>query len=752
MLSTNTLSRFTLLLLLILFAGCAKEKEVRRVLVIHSYEESYVAYPEFDKLIKDEFLRHDIDAELRFFYLDCESFQSQEEIKRIKHYLDSMTGWKPELILVNEDQATYSLLHSAHPLVKELPIVFAGVNYPNWELIKQYPNVTGFEDKIDFKTNVNVAKDLLGKDVRIFTILDSTYLDRQIRTDIYEQLKNEKVAGKLTNKFKSDFEKQGVDLREVTYFFPISVRGYGGGIFWGLSKYLSGNTCYVQAKRDFTTANMGNICQSPSMTTINEAFGYNERLLGGYFTSLPIQVKEEVGAAVRILHGAQPSDIPISESKKEYLVDWKVMQSLHMSKDQIPAKYTIIHMPLKVAHPWLWAGAIISGSSIIITIIIWLLFLYRREYKRKRNALYALEDEKETLALAIEGGNTFALKLQDNCFILEDTFWRTLGVPARRITLRQAALSVHPDYRKQLFHYWRNLKGAQKVVVQLLCDFDGNGYRWWEIRYSTTVSPQGGVRTAGLLLDIQDMKNREKELEDARHLAEKAELKQSFLANMSHEIRTPLNAIVGFSNILAASEDIDEEDKREYIDTINRNSELLLQLINDILELSRLESGQMSFEFENCTVADLLNDVYRTHQVLIPSRLQFLKDMDEVNPVIFVDKGRLTQVITNFINNACKFTKSGYIKLGYRWLPEENEVCIFVEDSGRGIAPEEQRMIFSRFYKEDEFAQGTGLGLSICEIIIVKLGGRIELRSEVGKGSCFSAVLPCVNNAPTGVN
>lgn len=749
MLSTSTLSRFTLLLFLILFVGCAKEKEVRRVLVIHSYEESYEAYPEFDKLIKKEFLKHDIDAELCFFYLDCESFQSKQEIERMNHFLDSIAGWKPELILVNEDQATYSLLQSANPLAKELPIVFAGVNYPNWELIKQYPNVTGFEDKIDFKANIGVAKDLIGKNVRVFTILDSTYLDRQIRTDIREQLLNEKVTG-LTNKSKLDFENQKVDLREITHFFSVSVRGYGGGMFWGLSKYASGSTCYLQLKRDFTTVNMGNICQSRSLTAINEAFGYNERLLGGYFTSLPIQVKEEVGVAVRILNGAHPSDISVSESKKEYLVDWKVMQTLRMSKEQIPAKYTIIHMPFKVAHPWLWVGTIILCSTVIITIIIWLFFLYRREHKRKRNALYALEDEKETLALAIEGGNTFALKLQDNCFILEDSFWRMLGIPARAITLREAALAVHPDYQSQLFHYWRNQQKGKKVALQLLCDFDGKGYRWWEIRYSTTVSPQGGVRTAGLLLDIQEVKNREKELEDARRLAEKAELKQSFLANMSHEIRTPLNAIVGFSNILAASEDIDEEDKREYIDTINRNSELLLQLINDILELSRLESGQMSFDFENCTVTDLLNDVYRTHQVLIPSRLQFLKDMDGVNPVIHVDKGRLTQVITNFINNACKFTKSGYIKLGYRRLPEENEVCIFVEDSGRGIAPEEQRMIFSRFYKEDEFAQGTGLGLSICEIIIGKLGGRIELRSEVGKGSCFAVVLPCIDNAPIG--
>ena len=226
--------------------------------------------------------------------------------------------------------------------------------------------------------------------------------------------------------------------------------------------------------------------------------------------------------------------------------------------------------------------------------------------------------------------------------------------------------------------------------------------------------------------------------------AEKAELKQSFLANMSHEIRTPLNAIVGFSNILALDDGVSPEERLEYIGSINKNSDLLLKLINDILELSRIESGYMSFEYEKCFVSELVDSIYMTHQMLISEQLEFIKELDAVQVEVMVDKGRLTQVITNFLNNASKFTKTGYIKLGYRYLSESDRVAIYVEDTGRGIELSEQKMIFSRFYKQDEFSQGAGLGLSICQVIVEKLRGKIELWSEPGKGSRFTVVLPVV--------
>ena len=210
---------------------------------------------------------------------------------------------------------------------------------------------------------------------------------------------------------------------------------------------------------------------------------------------------------------------------------------------------------------------------------------------------------------------------------------------------------------------------------------------------------------------------------------------------MSHEIRTPLNSIVGFSNLLASEKDLDEADKLLFAKTINQSCDLLLVLINDILEVSRLQSGQMKFEKESCSVQELVDDLYLAHQLLVPAHLRFSKEA-EGDLFIYTDKKRLSQVITNFLTNACKFTNSGYIKLGFKHLRGTDEVAIFVKDSGIGISEEQQEKVFSRFFKQDEFSQGAGLGLSICQGIVQNLGGRIELSSKLGKGSRFSVVLP----------
>ena len=725
------------------------DREERRILIVHSYEESYVGYPDFNRLIDKEFRRNGVNADIRIVYLDCEAFQEEPELKYMYHLLDSVSdGWEPEVILVNDDQAAYSLFKCCHPLAKEIPVVFGGVNYPNWELLKEYPNVTGFHDRMDLMKNIRLGAKLFGEDVELFTVLDSTYIDRQIRADIENQLKDEKVtcmvgySGTPREKRLYYPHKEGY-ARFSSLSVRIGKKQETANFIWTLSKYSIG-MCYLQMKRDYTSVNIGNICASPSLTAINEAFGYNEKLLGGYITTFPILAEEEVSAAIRILHGEKPSGIPVRESRKKYVVDWNVMQQRGISKESIPAECTIINIPFREEYPVAWGTGVVLIIILLSTLFVWLFFLYRREQGRKRRALYELESEKETLALAIEGSDTFAWKLENDHFVFEKEFWISQKMSAKSLGFEELLSFMHPDHWDEVRGYWKNISKAGKVVSQVRCDFNEKGYQWWEFRYKTILLPGGGYKAAGLLLNIQAIKDREQELEEARLLAEKAELKQSFLANMSHEIRTPLNAIVGFSNILALDDGVSPEERLEYIGSINKNSDLLLKLINDILELSRIESGYMSFEYEKCFVSELVDSIYMTHQMLISEQLEFIKELDAVQVEVMVDKGRLTQVITNFLNNASKFTKTGYIKLGYRYLSESDRVAIYVEDTGRGIELSEQKMIFSRFYKQDEFSQGAGLGISICQVIVEKLRGKIELWSEPGKGSRFTVVLPVV--------
>lgn len=638
------------------------DREERRILIVHSYEESYVGYPDFNRLIDKEFRRNGVNADIRIVYLDCESFQEEPELKYMYHLLDSVSdGWEPEVILVNDDQAAYSLFKCCHPLAKEIPVVFGGVNYPNWELLKEYPNVTGFHDRMDLMKNIRLGAKLFGEDVELFTVLDSTYIDRQIRADIENQLKDEKVtcmvgySGTPREKRLYYPHKEGY-ARFSSLSVRIGKKQETANFIWTLSKYSIG-MCYLQMKRDYTSVNIGNICASPSLTAINEAFGYNEKLLGGYITTFPILAEEEVSAAIRILHGEKPSGIPVRESRKKYVVDWNVMQQRGISKESIPAECTIINIPFREEYPVAWGTGVVLIIILLSTLFVWLFFLYRREQGRKRRALYELESEKETLALAIEGSDTFAWKLENDHFVFEKEFWISQKMSAKSLGFEELLSFMHPDHWDEVRGYWKNISKAGKVVSQVRCDFNEKGYQWWEFRYKTILLPGGGYKAAGLLLNIQAIKDREQELEEARLLAEKAELKQSFLANMSHEIRTPLNAIVGFSNILALDDGVSPEERLEYIGSINKNSDLLLKLINDILELSRIESGYMSFEYEKCFVSELVDSIYMTHQMLISEQLEFIKELDAVQVEVMVDKGRLTQVITNFLNNASKFTK-----------------------------------------------------------------------------------------------
>ena len=234
--------------------------------------------------------------------------------------------------------------------------------------------------------------------------------------------------------------------------------------------------------------------------------------------------------------------------------------------------------------------------------------------------------------------------------------------------------------------------------------------------------------------DITQLKETEQMLIKAKEKAEEADrLKSAFLANMSHEIRTPLNAIVGFSSMLEEAEE--QEEKHQYITIIEDNNKLLLQLISDILDLSKIEAGTFDIIPERVNAKQLCNDLFQAMQMKTSPQVE-LRLKDNLPELTFTsDKNRLYQVLLNFVTNALKFTSEGNITIDYQI--DGNEVKFSVQDTGMGIEPEKQEAIFTRFVKLNSFIPGTGLGLSICQSIVTQLGGKIGVESEPGKGSCF---------------
>lgn len=243
----------------------------------------------------------------------------------------------------------------------------------------------------------------------------------------------------------------------------------------------------------------------------------------------------------------------------------------------------------------------------------------------------------------------------------------------------------------------------------------------------------------GISWDITNVQNIEQELIQARIKAEQSDrLKSAFLANMSHEIRTPLNAIVGFSRLMTTTDN--REDEKLYSEIINQNSDVLLQLINDILDLSKIEAGTFEYIKQPMDLGEMCRNVYEIHKGRVQEGVTLTLDNENDSLMINEDKNRILQLITNLITNAIKFTYEGEIHFGFKL--KKDYIDFYVKDTGIGISEEKLSHIFGRFVKLNSFVQGTGLGLAICQMIVEKMGGAITVESELHEGSTFRFTIP----------
>ena len=318
--------------------------------------------------------------------------------------------------------------------------------------------------------------------------------------------------------------------------------------------------------------------------------------------------------------------------------------------------------------------------------------------------------------------------------------------PETPIDVDQYLSAAHPDDRELVRKYFEGMIEGKEQEFNFQYRSKTKWNKEWQTLIITGIQVERDkrgkiIRYTGIGFNNTKWEKMAQELKILKDKAELSDrLKSAFLANMSHEIRTPLNAIVGFSQLLSSDMELEQDEKNEFIGLINMNNDLLLKLISDILDLSRIESGQISFTYADCDLNQLVEDIFNTHRVLMPQGVELLKEVPEIPAIINTDRFRLTQVVTNFINNATKFTTHGYIKVKYEYDTEH--ILLSVEDTGKGIPKDKIKQVFERFQKLDEFAKGTGLGLAISLSIIKTFKGTILLDSEEGKGSKFTISLP----------
>lgn len=304
--------------------------------------------------------------------------------------------------------------------------------------------------------------------------------------------------------------------------------------------------------------------------------------------------------------------------------------------------------------------------------------------------------------------------------------------------------SFHPDDRDLILQFFEEVqKGNADKLSHKIRVFRENGEcTWTHVNlFVRKYAPQDKViELISINYDITDLKQIEEMLVNERDRAEASDrLKSAFLANMSHEIRTPLNAIVGFSSLLASAENVVE--KELYNSLISHNNELLLNLINDIIDLSKIEAGYLELHQNWFNLTELLDECVAEYARLLPSGVELLTSYPEHDALVELDKLHIKQILNNFLSNALKNTIRGYVEVFYEI--DKHCVRIGVKDTGRGIPQNMLEKIFERFEKVDSFAQGVGLGLSICKSIVDKMNGRIQVYSQLGLGTTFIAELPC---------
>ena len=731
-------------------------RPAKHVVVMFSNTADQYAYIEFRKTLEKKFDKLGVKADITYLYLECERFSHDIEIQHAKVLVeDVMRSRRIDALITVGDQATYSLAQTGMDIVHNVPWVFVGVMYPNAKILENHTNLRGFTNTPDVPRNIQLSKTLTGN-AATFTLIDRTYLDKLTMRNINEQLAGRNdIINNLDWKYAIvQLEQHHRDKGSIT---PFSLRNISSNTamkedqaYQGTMNLLHATRrysemTYIQFKFDTAAlALIGFRMEKPMLTAVWLEFGKpGSNFLGGYFVSGTTMANDAATSLSETFKGQRSKGPQLRASKNDYLIDYQVAKRYGYTIETLPEGMKVVNLGWRDRYPRMTITLITLAILLILSLFIYMYIVMRRERKEKRIAMEQKEHEQQMYSMAVLNSNTYAWERMGDVLNITNSFWQHFNLHPHPIDIHDFARFIHPDDVPIYLDGTKKTMRGETSTNEVRADFTGQGtYSWWQIRARGIVNEEGKfVKSYGMLIDVEDFKQREQALEEARKLAEEANLKESFLANMSHEIRTPLNAIVGFSNLLASNEEFEEEDRKMFIDTINKNNDLLLKLINDILDISRIESGQMAFSIKPSSMQEMMGHVFQSFSVQVPKHLDFIFDHPNYDVMVNMDAMRMQQVMTNFLTNAAKFTPEGSITLGWNYNNLTDEIEAYVEDTGIGLSEGDRKMVFSRFYKIDEFKQGTGLGLSICKVIVSRLSGRISVKSTLGKGSRFSVFL-----------
>lgn len=623
---------------------------------------------------------------------------------------------------------------------------------PTTEMIKKY-NATCVMQPLYPKENIELLLKLQPKMKRIAYVFDNRYISGLS----YENLKAavEKYYPKLqllpitTPQYSVD---QLVD--SLTSFDETTGVLYYS---WFVNREICENKYLLDNMRKISST----FSHVPIFTMISPDEDKDD-FAGGYFISEADLSRSIADIAMRILHGTRADQIPVQSGGQPHAyLNYEQLVKHGISKNLLPKDAIYSSIPLSFWQEYrLW----IIMSSVIFVLFCIILFMRIRMYIQERNAVKAKrladldrDDMSRKLQMILHAGHFIIWKcdLNNNCMEInrhysshEDGSEDNDDILNDKdkdehivMNCKEVMDCIHPDDREEALRVLNELREGKIKSKTLELRFKWKGsYRWIEAFASSgELNKDGSIKyLVGGSSVIDRRKEMEAQIREKARLEESNRLKSAFLANMSHEIRTPLNAIVGFSNLIAQANDTEEN--QQFLEIIEQNNDYLLEMVNNLLDFSKIEADQLEFIYSDFNLSDLMSTLNRTFSRRVPEDVKLIMQIPDKPLIIHSERYRISQILTNFLSNACKFTTQGSITFGYEI--ENSTILFYVTDTGEGIDPKFMPHVFERFAKDDDFGQGGGIGLSISHKIAEELGGEIGAESEKDKGSRFWLRIP----------
>lgn len=758
-----TLTLFTL-------AACTKRDQVKKlplheVVVIHSWDSIGEEKERFPELMENEFLRHSINANVHHFY--CNMAHRSPRVFAAEDWdalADSIKKIKPEIILLNDDPIMEFVLGGYmkdDSLIRNTPCVYSGVTTLLKDSLKNFDLMTGFEEKIDLAKNLEVVNQVTGNTIVVIE-LDDDSLNQRIRRQLEVEL-----ADTVKYENNSNFHVEHLSRQWTDSLYPgkMIVNFFSAGSPYKnhrmdesseLGKQAiqqsyrhARETPQLQVKYDIFSNDIIDRSRTPQFTCIREQFNNKNRIrfLAGYFTSIDIQVEDQVYYASRIINGEHPKMLSRSTHHAGYFMDWNAMKMLNpplsyseYANGENKIAYTIVNAPMELEDPLSLALLIIAGLVVAYVAVKFLVY-YLSGWKKKgqQKLLEEKTYEEKIHELVFASSNDTLWHISNDAISLSDNFVQYYGIAHHTIALPVfRAQYVHEDSQVSfdVLSTFRQQRGKKTLRLRLTYD-GGETWHWVELTYTATEESARTGELYGLLLNIDRMKETEEELERAQVLASEVALKENFLANISHDLRTPLGAVTGFPSLLTMpGMELSDEERAEYGTIIHQNTDMILNMIDSVMQKAQIETGDLEILQKPVEMSKLINETFQTNRIIAPTHLQFTLETDEPDCMLNIDLTRTKQVVNNFLSNSFKFTAEGKVTLGWRHI-DDQQVEVYVLDTGIGVKKEALEHLFDRYVKVNETDKGTGLGLNISKTIIEKQGGTIGAESEFGKGSKF---------------